>query len=85
MANDAMMYWAKPVGWGLDRAERLFLFLCLCIVCVDGFHVYKKFNLSICLHPKNLQIDRGLSVSQIHLSVNTDRKVVILYVYLSIC
>ena len=77
------MYWAKLVWEGVGQLW-IFLFLCLYIVCVDRFHLCKNSYLSICSGPKNLQIDEGLSVLQKKLSVNTDRKMVILFVYLSI-
>ncbi len=39
----------------------------------------------ICAYPNFWPLDRGLSAQQIDLSACTDRKMVILYVYLSIC
>jgi hypothetical protein len=71
MANEAIDIQGKAGAGGRGGWRWLFLFLSLCIACVDGFHVCKIFYLSICRGTKNLQIDKGLSVLQINLSVNT--------------
>jgi hypothetical protein len=62
MANDAMDVQAKAISGG-GRAAAALLVFCVCALCVwMGSTCAKKCYLSICRGPKNLQIDKGLSV-----------------------
>jgi hypothetical protein len=84
MANDDMDVQGKAGAGGGWAAAALLVFVF--VLCVFGWvPCVQKFYLSICRGPKNLQIDKGLSVLQMSLSVTTDRKMIILYAYMCIC
>jgi hypothetical protein len=84
MANDDMDVQGKAGAGGGWAAAALLVFVF--VLCVFGWvPCVQKCYLSICRGPKNLQIDEGLSVLQMSLSVTTDRKMIILYAYMCIC
>jgi hypothetical protein len=61
MANDAMDVQGAKLVWEGGGWRRLFLYLCLCVVCVDGFYVCNKM-LSVYLQRSQKFTDRQRSI-----------------------